>query len=211
MFTSRIAICTALSVAALAGSASAQSAGDWTLGFGAAYSMPKYDNGHFDPDTSSDSLTVTVSDAASLTFTGEYFVWNSVGVELLLPLPYSHSADVEDYGKVVDLTYFSPTLSLQYHWQASPQLSYLFGIGLNYSTFTDVSTDGALDGQDLEIENSWGGAIHLGVDYWMNESSAIRADMRWISIDGDAEVDGERLGEVEVDPFIVGLSYIRKF
>ncbi|RYH09218.1 OmpW family protein [Tropicimonas sp. IMCC6043] len=211
MFTSRIAICTAISMLALAGTASAQSAGEWTLGFGAAYSMPKYDNGYFDPDNTSSNQTVTVSDTASLTFTGEYFIWDNVGVELLVPLPFSHSADVEDYGKAVDLTYFAPTLSLQYHFRASEQISYLIGLGVNYSTFTDVSTSGDLKGLDLDVDNSFGGALHLGLDYWMSDDSAIRADMRWISIDTDADAGGSRVGEIEVDPFILGLSYIRKF
>ncbi len=52
---------------------------------------------------------------------------------------------------------------------------------------------------------------HLGADYWFNDNSAFRADLRWIDINSDVELNGQDIGEVEVDPTVVGVSYIRKF
>ena len=70
---------------------------------------------------------------------------------------------------------------------------------------------GPLAGSDLQVKNSWGLAAHLGTDYWITEKSAIRADLRWIDIDSDVHLNGTRIGKVEIDPLVVGVSYIMKF
>jgi len=63
----------------------------------------------------------------------------------------------------------------------------------------------------LRVKNSWGLAAHLGADYWVNDNSAIRADLRWIDINSDVELNGENIGKVEIDPVVVGVSYVMKF
>ena len=73
------------------------------------------------------------------------------------------------------------------------------------------AADGPLAGSDLRVKNSWGLAAHLGGDYWISEKAAIRADLRWIDIDADVELNGENIGEVEIDPVVVGVSYVMKF
>mgnify|MGYP002137656383 CR=1 FL=1 len=71
--------------------------------------------------------------------------------------------------------------------------------------------DGALAGSDLRVKNSWGLAAHVGGDYWISDRAAIRADLRWIDIDADVELNGAKIGKVEVDPVVAGISYVMKF
>lgn len=68
--TFAIAACTAL---VLAGGASAQSQGDWTLGVGLGGVFPDSDNGTVA------GTTADVDDGYALTITGEYFFADQLG------------------------------------------------------------------------------------------------------------------------------------
>lgn len=61
------------------------------------------------------------------------------------------------------------------------------------------------------MDDSWGVALNAGVDYAISEKSALRANLRWIDIDTDVTVGGANIGKVEIDPWIVGVSYVMKF
>jgi outer membrane protein len=82
---------------------------------------------------------------------------------------------------------------------------------VNFTGFYDAEAKGPLAGNDLRVKNSWGLAAHLGTDYWINDRSAVRADLRWIDIDADATLNGADIGQVEVDPIVAGISYVMKF
>jgi len=197
----------ALATAAFAvGPALAQSAGDWTLGLGLGYVMPKDDNGTLDG-----GLDVSVGDNARPTITFEYFVADNLGIEVLGAWPFEHNITIDGLGKVGSTQHLPPTVSLQYHFQATPTVSPFVGLGLNYTTFFETDTSGALKGTDLDLKDSWGVAVHLGLDYAVSERSAVRADIRWIDIDTKAELNGTEIGTVKIDPLVFGVSYIWKF
>lgn len=187
--------------------ATAQSAGDWTLGFGIGYVMPKDDNGNL----TANDVAVDVGDNARPIFTAEYFVMDNVGIELLAAVPFQHNVDLDGLGKVAEATHLPPTLSIQYHFQTGTPWVPFAGVGVNYTTFLDVETEGALDGLDLDLEDSWGVAVHAGVDYKFDDRNAVRADIYWADIDADAKLEGDDIGTVEIDPFIFGISYVRSF
>jgi outer membrane protein len=214
MHTSRIALCTAISIGILAGPAFAQDAGDWTLGFGLSYSMPKYDNGDFsndklDGDYSTRNLTITASDSLRPSFSAEYFFRDNIGAEVWVGIPFAHTLEIQDFGSDNEISVLPATLSLTYHLQLNSPVSYVFGLGLNYTWATGGEGSGELDG--VEFENSWGIAALLGVDYQVNDRNSIRADLRWIDMDNEATLDGETVGEVMIDPAVLSISFIRKF
>ena len=184
----------------------AQSKGDWTLGLGIANVNPKSDNG----DLVGGTVPTDIGDSTRPTITFEYFIRDNLGVEVLGALPFSHSikSNGTEIGKVKQLP---PVVSLQYHFDATPQFKPFVGLGVNFTGFYDADARGPLAGSDLRVKNSWGLAAHLGGDYWISEKAAIRADLRWIDIDADVELNGENIGEVEIDPVVVGVSYVMKF
>ena len=48
-------------------------------------------------------------------------------------------------------------------------------------------------------------------DYKIDAKSAARFDVRWIDIDSDVRVNGTRVGKAEIDPWVVGVSYVYNF
>jgi outer membrane protein OmpA-like peptidoglycan-associated protein len=95
-----------------------------------------------------------------------------------------------------------PTLSLQYHFNPDGTFRPYLGAGINYTTFLNEDTKGALAGTDLELDDSWGAAGQIGADIGLNYNWFLNLAVRYIDIDSDAELDGGELGEIEIDPFI---------
>ncbi|KGJ06056.1 membrane protein [Paracoccus versutus] len=199
----KLAIAAAL--ATLASPVLAQSQGDWTLGFGIAHVNPKSDNGVLAGPTPVD---VGNSTRPSITF--EYFIRDNIGIEVLGALPLKHS--IKSNGtEIGTVKHLPPVVSVQYHFDVHPRWKPFVGLGVNFTGFWDGEAKGPLAGQDLRVKNSLGLAAHLGVDHWINDRAALRADLRWIDIDPDVELDGTKIGTVEVDPLVAGISYVMKF
>ncbi len=199
-------ILVATMLVALGTPAFAQSQGEWTLGFGVAHVNPKSDNGTLAAGTVPTSIGT--STRPSITF--EYFIRDNLGVEVLAALPFKDS--VKSNGtEIGTVKHLPPVVSLQYHFDTTPQFKPFVGVGVNFTGFWDSNAKGPLAGSNLRVKNSWGLAAHLGADYWINEKSAIRADLRWIDINADVTLNGTKIGSVDVDPVVTGISYIMKF
>lgn len=199
------ALAIALSAAALP--ALAQSKGDWTLGLGVHQVNPKSDNGSLADGT----LPVDVGSDVKPTITFEYFVRDNLGVEVLASWPFEHDINIEGLGQVGSTKHLPPTVSLQYHFNGNNKVAPFVGAGVNYTKFFSESTRGALAGSDLSLRGSWGLALHAGLDFKVNEKSAIRVDARWIDIDTRVRLDGTDLGTANIDPLVYGAAYVLKF
>lgn len=196
----------AVAVLAAISPAAAQQAGDLTLGLGLANVNPKSDNGSL----AGGAVPVSIGDNTRPQITVEYFIRDNIGVELLAALPFKHSIR-SNGAEIGSVKHLPPVVSLQYHFDATPQLKPFVGVGVNFTGFFDAEAKGPLAGSDMRVKNSWGLAAHLGTDYWVNDRSALRADLRWIDIDADVTLNGGDIGQVEVDPVVAGVSYVMKF
>ena len=200
-----IAAAIALVVAA---PAMAQSKGDFTVGIGVHNVAPKSDNGKLAGNT----LAVEVGDNVRPTITGEYFVADNVGIELIAALPFKHDIDIKGLGEVGSTKHLPPTLSVQYHFRAvDAKVKPFVGAGVNYTWFFSEDTTGALAGNDLRLGNSWGLAAHAGIDFAISPKSAIRVDVRWIDIDSEVKLNKAKIGTVNIDPLVYGAAYVIKF
>lgn len=199
------ALAVALGAAALP--ALAQSAGDWTLGFGVHAVDPRSYNGRLAGGT----LDVSVDSDVKPSVTFEYFVRDNLGIEVLAALPFEHDINIAGLGKVGSTRQLPPTVSLQYHFNGQGRVSPFVGAGINYTTFFSEDTQGALAGGKLKLDDSWGLAAHAGVDFAVGQRGAIRIDARWIDIDTDASLSGASLGTVAIDPLVYGAAYVVKF
>jgi len=192
-------------LAALASPALAQSKGDFTLGFGLGWVNP------------TDSFSTTVpgqlraDEDIRPTLTFEYFVADNLGIEVLAAAPFEHKVELQGAGDVVALKHLPPTVSLQYHIPTGGVVTPFVGAGINYTTFWDENGIGALAGTPVSLDDSWGIALHAGVDFKVSDRGAVRADVRWINIETDATVGGAPIGKVKIDPVVVGVSYILSF
>lgn len=200
------ALALALVLGGAATPALAQSAGTWTVGIGAHQVNPKSDNGKLAGGT----LPVEVDSDIRPTITGEYFIRDNLGIEVLAALPFQHDIAIKGLGTVGDTKHLPPTVSLQYHF-GQGKVKPFVGAGINYTKFFSEDASGALEGSKLELDASWGLAAHAGIDFKVGEKSAIRVDARWIDIDTDVKLDGQDLGTVNIDPLVYGVAYVFSF
>lgn len=180
--------------------AAAQQKGDFTIGIGAHVVDPKSGNGNL-AGAGSD-----IGSSTRPTITGEYFIRDNLGIEVLAALPFRHSVAVggSHIGSVKQLP---PVVSLQYHFANASAFTPFVGVGVNFTTFFSESTPLG----DLKLKNSRGLAAHIGVDWAMNEKSALRIDARWADIDSRATLNGAYIGTANIDPTVYGVAYVYKF
>ncbi|UNK04922.1 OmpW family outer membrane protein [Psychrobacter raelei] len=204
----------ALLLAALAAtlgmsSAMAETAGTWTVGVGAAYVDPESNNGTL----LNGALKTEVDTDVRPTITGEYFVADNVGVELLAAIPFHHDIDLKKAdGSVIKAKtqQLPPTLSLQYHFDnLNSNVKPFIGVGANYTTFFKERI--SLPNADLEIKDSWGVAGHVGVDFKLNPTDAVRIDARYIDLEPDVKLNNDDIGKVKINPWVYGISYVQRF
>ena len=196
----------ALVLGGLAAPAFAQQAGEWTFGVGAHQVNPKSDNGSVVGGT----LDVEVGSNVRPTITAEYFVRDNLGIEVLASWPFEHDISIAGVGQVGSTKHLPPTVSLQYHFGEGTVKPFV-GAGINYTLFMSEDTEGALAGSELELDDSFGLALHAGIDFKVGEKGAIRIDARWIDIDTDAKLDGADIGTVNIDPLVYGAAYVFQF
>ncbi|MEM8814461.1 MAG: OmpW family outer membrane protein [Pseudomonadota bacterium] len=190
-----------LLVLAINGTAIAQEAGDWKIRSGPYVVDPKSDN--------NDVVNVDAGAALGINFT--YFFTRNWAFEVLAATPFSHDINLNGGGEVGETKHLPPTFSLQYHFDLGNAFKPYVGLGVNYTLFFDEELSGALAGSDLSLDNSFGVAAQLGADYDLNDRWTLGANVRWIDIDTEAEVDGAGIGDVEIDPIVYGITLGYRF
>lgn len=189
-------IALALVAATATTAAVAAPAGTWTIGAGAAYVDPKSNPG----------LELSVDEDVRPSVTFEYFPVKNVGIELLAAHPFKH--DIKSKGeKVGSVKLLPPTLSLQYHFDNGGKVVPFIGAGVNYTTFFKER----LAVSDLELKDNWGAAGHVGVDFKLTDRDAVRLDARYIDLKTDVKIDGANKGELDLSPWVYGVSFVKSF
>jgi outer membrane protein len=222
---------TAALVAAMAvGSLSAQAyeEGDWIVRVGATTVDPTGDSDKIVLPTEPPTVLkgVDVGSDTQLGLIGAYMITDDFGLELLAATPFKHEIGIKGTpitaGTVKQLP---PTLSLQWYprggesgWQ--PYL----GLGLNYTYFFDEDIDseledalGAILGAEsakLDLDNSFGFAGQVGVDFPLGEHWAINAGLWYIDIGTTAKIKtdvGTVKFDVDIDPWVYNFGIAYKF
>lgn len=179
--------------------------GDWTVSLGAHQVNPDSNNGTL----AAGAFDTNVGSDVKLTFTGEYFIADQWGIEVLAALPFEHTVKLNGV-EAATVKHLPPTFSLQYHFKGE-KISPFIGLGINYTTFFSIKEKGPLAGTNLDLENSWGLAAHAGLDFAINDNQFIRIDIRKIDIDTKARLNGSNIGTVNIDPMIYGAAYVWRF
>ena len=187
-------------------------AGTWSVAAGAHYVDPKSDNGTL---ANSDlNLVADVDGDVRPTISGEYFIANNVGVELLAAIPFHHDFTLTDVNgnEITGRTqHLPPTLSLQYHFDGynlPMNVKPFVGVGVNYTTFFKerISTGG-----DLDLDDSVGVAGHIGLDIPFAPTESFRIDARYMDIKTDATLNGTDIGEIDISPWVYGVAFVKQF
>jgi outer membrane protein len=196
------ALTLATALTAVAAPALAQEQGDMLLGLGIGYIQPT------DSYSATGAGPLRADGNARPTLTFEYFIADNIGIEVLAATPFEHDIQLQGTGDVAKTKHLPPTVSLQYHFTNNSSMTPFIGAGINYTTFWD---DRLNTGGPLSLDDSWGYALHAGIDFAISEKAAIRTDLRYIDIETDASTPAGSLGKVKIDPVVFGVSYVMKF
>ena len=210
----------AAAVLAVAPAAQAFEAGDLIVRAGAV---------HVAPDDSSDVITVgsvaalgsdarvAVDSNTQLGLRGTYMFTSNLGLGVLAATPFKHSisgaGDIAALGEIGETKHLPPTVTLQYYpMKSSSAFQPVAGIGVNYTTFFEEKT--VLG--ELDLDDSVGVAVEVGMDYMLNEEFGLNAAIWWADINTDAQVtmaDGTKTDrfEVEIDPMVYMVGFTYKF
>src|SRR5690606_26809255 len=104
-----------------------------------------------------------------------------------------------------EVEHIPPTLSLQYHFMPDSRFRPYVGAGVNYTLFSGERPDG------LELDNSVGLALQAGIDVGINDNWFLNYAIRWIDIESDGTLIGQKLGTIAVDPWVFGLHLGYRF
>lgn len=140
-----------------------------------------------------------------------YFLSPNLALELVLTYPQKH--DIRAAGtKIGTLKHLPPTLSVQYHFPMGSFRPYV-GVGLNYTNFSKVDFDPAIDtllGPSIE-HSSVGLALGVGVDFAIGGGWLLNADVKKVQIRTDVSSFGSKAGTFKVDPMLFSLGIGKRF
>ena len=225
-FKSLLAL-TALAALA-AGPALAHDEGTWILRAGVGTVDPKSDNLKFEFE--GDSLTLKVDSGTSAVFSGTYMFTPKWGLDILAAVPFEHDikATVTSGGESgtvkIGLTkHLPPTVSLQYHFIPDGKFQPYFGVGVNWTMFSDEKlvselADPEVGLDKLKLDDSTGVALQIGGDFVMESNWVFNIDVRWINIETDTWLGGDalggelvKIGTTKIDPLVYSLSFGYRF
>lgn len=180
---------------------------DWFVRVGAHTVDPKSNSGTL----AGGALSAKINSDTRPTIAIGRFLNDNWAVELLGATPFEHQVKLNG-AAAVNFKHLPPTATVQYYFGSKDQAFRPFvGAGVNYTWTYDEKTRGPLEGTRVGIENSWGLAGQVGVQFALGNGWELVGDMRWMDIDAKVKVNGAGVGKVAVDPRVYGLYIGRRF
>lgn len=189
----------------------AYEAGDWVVRAGSIT---------IDPTNSSSAVAGGAFDlrAGSDTQVGlsvTHMVSDKIGLEVQAATPFDHDVSARGAGKIASVKHLPPTVTANYYpfGGTSQSLQPFVGAGINHTIFwsEDLNTLGetATGASKLSADSSWGFAAQAGIDYRLNDRLGLGVAVYYVDIDSKLKLDGNRIGTINIDPWIyrVQISY----
>jgi outer membrane protein len=147
------------------------------------------------------------------TLSGSWYVNDNIAVELWGAAgKFDHRVKL-DGAKAGTISQQPVALSGQYHFGTHDQaIRPYVGLGYYESNVNDEDFDPALTGdRHVGVGTPKGAIASAGVDFNINERWFARADARYMQGDADVKLAGEKIGEVQLDPWVVGVGIGTRF
>jgi outer membrane protein len=173
----------------------------WLVRAGISKVVPTSDPGHIQPGR------IDIGNDVGPTFNLAYFFAPNWAVDVLGGLPFKHDIKLNG-GKVGNTKQLPPIVTLQYHFAPDARVRPFVGVGLNYTYFYDEHLS---DGNKLELSDSWGIAYQVGLDVALDSQWSIGGDVRYAKIDSSVKINGDKVGSIDVDPFVYSLNLAYRF
>ncbi|MEZ8609715.1 outer membrane protein OmpW [Vibrio sp. 10N.239.311.G01] len=189
--------------------------GDFIIRVGAAMVSPNDSSGDV-LETSGSKFGVDSNTQLGLTF--GYMFTDNISLEILAATPFSHTISTNHggLGDIAETKHLPPTLMVQYYFgEANSKFRPYVGAGINYTVFFDEELNGTGKDaglSDLSLDDSWGLAANIGMDYMINEDWFLNASVWYADIDTTAKykAGGKQYStDVDIDPwvFMIGGGY----
>ncbi|NVD08871.1 outer membrane protein OmpW [Vibrio sp. JPW-9-11-11] len=147
-----------------------------------------------------------------------YMLTDNVSFEVLAATPFKHeiSTNYGGLGDIAETKHLPPTFMVQYYFgESASDLRPYIGAGINYTVFfdEDLNSTATSNGlSNLSLDDSWGLAANVGLDYMVNEDWFINASVWYADIDTTAKYTAggqEYSTKVDIDPwvFMIGGGY----
>jgi outer membrane protein len=153
--------------------------------------------------------SVTVDDNPAIEFDLTYFFTENWAIEGIVTTS-GHEVNVPAVGVFGSIRHAPPSLLLQYHFAPDARTRPYVGFGLNYTMVYEQSGD--LD--VLDVDDSFGFAAQFGIDFEVGSNTFFNIDLKYIDIalevtdvNGVLVDPGTVLGDVEVDPYVLGFGF----
>jgi outer membrane protein len=163
----------------------------------------KSDNG----GSTTPNLDLSINDKVIPEIDISYFMTPQLALELVLTYPQKH--DIRSAGTTIgSVKHLPPTFSLQYHFTGLGAFKPYVGAGLNVTLFSDVSFTPAVDAalHPSLSSNSVGLALGAGADYEFSKGMYLNFDVKKVQIRTDVKSSGTKIGDLKIDPLLVGFG-----
>ena len=202
---------------ALMGMSASAMAGQWQVKVGASALAPQNDdNGTL--DLTSKNLgyqKAVVSNEVNFTPSIEYIFDNSpLSVELLLAAPFKHDVNIGPFEEAASFKHLPPTITAKYNFKNSTRFTPYVGVGATVVVPWDekLKNDAAGLGK-LDADVAYGVAGQVGFNFQPADAKnwGVYADVRYADVKTDLTLDGAKIGELEVNPWVYTVGYSYKF
>ncbi len=137
-----------------------------------------------------------------------YFFNDNLAVEAIVATT-SHEVTIEG-GSLGSASLLPPTVLLQYHFRPDGGFRPYVGVGLNYTIFYDQT--GYLASSEFDdLDNSFGLAGQIGADIPLANGMFFNLDLKYIQVDTDVVFKGDKIGTLDIDPWIFGVGFGWRF
>ena len=137
-----------------------------------------------------------------------YFFNKNVAVELILTIPQKQRLSAAGLGQIGSFKHLPPTLTAQYHFTDLGAFKPYLGAGVNYTRFSSVRFDPAVDAalNPSVDKNSFGWALQAGVDIPLSKNLYLNVDVKKVQIKTDVSSFGTKVGQFKVNPVLFGVG-----
>lgn len=136
-----------------------------------------------------------------------YFFTPNISAELVLTYPQKHDVML-DGTQIGTFKHLPPTLLAQYHFMPEATFSPYLGVGVNYTNIHKVEL---LGGAGSLEHKSVGLALQAGADYKIDKNWSLNFDVKKIQIRSDVFAAGNKISNVQIDPWLVGVGVGYRF
>jgi outer membrane protein len=141
-----------------------------------------------------------------------YFFTPELAVELVLTYPQKQKLR-SNGTQIGEFKHLPPVLSAQYHFTSFGAFKPYLGAGINYTRISDVEFTPAVQAAlspSLD-KSSVGFAVQAGLDYALSPKLSLNFDIKKFQLKTDVKSAGTKVGELKIDPVLVGVGLGYRF